>query len=215
MPPSESITILAEKLCDAVANEASVSKELADRLFHYFKESPLFRWADANNDCEDRANAICLLLQQWNIPCRKAWVFSGNFLKKDRGALLNNWNYHVAAALPVKEDGQLVFYVIDPATLNKAETAAEWAAGITAAPNTYYAIKDGAYYIFNPATLENGGWYKQNRQNLKWTIQGLAGINGVSMAGKAQLVFCKKKIENTEKSFRQLLVNQPSFGDNK
>src|SRR4051812_48332248 len=113
---NERKTILDNKLSDLVSEDAFVSMQMAHRVFDFFRQCPLFRWQDANNDCEDRANAACLLLNQWNIPCMKAWVFSGEFLQRDSGRLVNRWNYHVAASLLVRENEAFVFYVIDPAT---------------------------------------------------------------------------------------------------
>lgn len=207
----EPITIFAKDLSDPVPEEVLVSRETADFFFAYFKQCSLFRWHDANNDCEDRANAICLLLKQWKMTSFKAWVFSGTYLKKDNGTLTNCWNYHVAAILPVREDNKAVFYVLDPATLDSAETIEKWALQITATPHSYHLVKEGVYYIFNPASINKDVWYKQNRQNYKWTIQGLAGINGVSQRGKAQLVFQKRKIHEKDKAFRRLLYQVPDM----
>src|SRR3954467_8202746 len=103
-------------LSDPVSIHSGIEKDHAERLFHFFKTNKLFRWSDANNDCEDRANAICILLEEWQIPNFKAWVFAGAYLKKEEGSLIKLWNYHVAALLPVSENGNTVFYVIDPAT---------------------------------------------------------------------------------------------------
>lgn len=210
MIKKEAEVIFAKEFSDPVPDTFFVSKERAHFFFQYFRQCPLFRWRDANNDCEDRANAIYILLQKWNIPCMKAWVFAGMYLGKDSGNLRNYWNYHVAAVLPVQEENTITFYVIDPAMLEKANTVENWATLITETPHSYYAVKDGAYYIFNPSTIEKGGWYKQNRQNFKWTIQGLAGINGVSMRGKAHLVFNKRRIQRTEKAFRKLMTQRPT-----
>ncbi len=79
------------------------------QIFDFFKQHPLFHWNDANNDCEDRANAICILLSKWGIPNYKGWVFGGAYLKREEGSLVNFWNYHVAAALPILENGEPIF----------------------------------------------------------------------------------------------------------
>lgn len=202
-------TIFAKELSDPVSETNTVSKQKANEVFQFFRDCPLFRWQDANNDCEDRANAACLLLQKWNIATVKAWVFSGSFLKKDEGNLTNRWNYHVAAALPVHEENSLLFYVIDPATLQTLSTAEQWAEGITETAYSYHLLKHANYYIFNPEAIVKKVWYEQNRQNYKWTMQGLAGINGVTKTGKAQLVFNKKKIQETEEAFKELLQHMP------
>lgn len=203
-------TTFDKSLSDPVTETSVISREQADRIFQFFRNCPLFRWQDANNDCEDRAHAACLLLHQWNIPVVKTWVFSGCFLKRDAGQLINKWNYHVAAALPVKDKDTLSFYIIDPATLEAPAVADTWADRITELANSYYLVKKSDYYIFNPAAFTRENWYAQNRQNYKWTMQGLAGINGVTNTGKAQLVFRKRLIAKTEKAFRQLLRQKPA-----
>lgn len=208
---NEGKTVFSEELSDKIFESNAISKEIAEKLFDFFRSSSLFKWQPANNDCEDRANAACLLLERWNIPCAKAWVFSGTFLKKDDGQLTNKWNYHVAAALPVKEEDNISFYVLDPATLSELETIANWAAQITETAFSHHLVKQSNAYIFNPASFTRESWYSRNRQNYKWTIQGLAGINGVTKTGKAQLVFNKSKIKKTEQAFRELLKNKPHF----
>ncbi len=197
-------------LSDIVLGTQTVSREYAEKIFFYFKNNPLFRWSDANNDCEDRANAICILLSEWKIPNYKGWVFGGAYLKKQEGSLVNLWNYHVAAALPVDENGEAVFYIIDPATSPVLEPLAIWAEKVTHVSISYYLIKDSHYYIFPTCKLFRDNWNKQNKQNFKWTIQGLGGINGVPKSGQAALVFNKRRIENTEKKFTKLKAHKPA-----
>lgn len=203
--------LFSELLSDTVLPVQTVTPERAANLFQFFRDCPLFRWQDTNNDCEDRANALCILLDHWQIPNCKAWVFSGYFLGRDLGSLVNFWNYHVATALPVLADGILEYWVIDPATGTAPVPATEWAAKITSYPHSYFAIKDGRYYIFPPPPVLRDNWYKRNRQNYKWTIQGLSGINGVSRTGKAQLIFNKARIRATENAFKKLLHQGPGF----
>ena len=196
-------------LSDIVLDTKTISKEQAQKIFDYFKNNPLFRWGNANNDCEDRANAICLLLTEWKIPNYKGWVFGGAYLKRQTGSLLNLWNYHVAVALPVQENGEIAFYIIDPATSPQLDHLSIWAEKVTDVSCSYYLIKDSSYYIFPPYQLFRDNWYRQNNQNFKWTIQGLAGINGVSKSGQAQLVFNKHRIKKTEKKFLRLKYQKP------
>lgn len=196
-------------LSDIVLNTPTISKTEAEKIFLFFKSNPLFRWGDAHNDCEDRANAICLLLTEWKIPNFKGWVFGGAYLKKQEGSLINLWNYHVAAVLPVLENGETVFYVIDPATSSVLEPIASWAEKATDIACSYYLIKESDYYIFPTCKLFRDNWNRQNKQNFKWTIQGLAGINGVSKKGQAALVFNKQRIANAEQKFYHLKNHKP------
>jgi hypothetical protein len=196
-------------LSDPVCINSGIEKDHAERLYDFFKTHKLFRWKDANNDCEDRANAICILLDKWKIPNFKAWIFSGFFLQRDLGSLKNFWNYHVAVIVPVIENDAHRYYVIDPSTADAIILVEDWAENISSVPNSYYTITSGDTYIFCAGKISRDTWHKRNRQNYKWTIQGLAGINGVSKTGKAQLFFCRKKIIETEVRFKNLLENDP------
>jgi hypothetical protein len=204
-------TIYNIVLSEVVPTDVFITKEIAEKLFSFFKESKLFRWQDANNDCEDRANAICILLDEWKIPNYKGWVFSGSFLTKEGGSLINNWKYHVASIVPVQDGQVLNFYVIDAAILEQPDTILNWATAITDVPFCHYLIKWNQYYIFSHEKIQRDNWHKRNRQNYKWTIQGLSGINGVSKVGKAQICFNKRRIKKTEQSFNHLRKNKPQF----
>lgn len=204
-------TIYNILLSDGVPQDISITKEKAGAVFSFFKNHPLFRWGDANNDCEDRANAICMLLDEWGVPNYKGWVFGSNFLTNENGCLVNNWKYHVATIVPVQDNDGLNFYVIDPAILKSTSTILEWATNITDVPFSHYLIKWNHYYIFPERNIQRDNWHEQNSQNYKWTMQGLAGINGVEKKGKAEIVFNKNRIRNTKKRFNELLNNKPSF----
>ncbi|HEX8313396.1 MAG TPA: protein-glutamine glutaminase family protein [Flavisolibacter sp.] len=201
MEQQEPATLFDASLADDLPGELSVTKSQAEQIFHYFKNAGLFRWKEANNDCEDRANAICILLDSWGIVNCKAWVFSGYFRRKGFGSLTNRWNYHVAAALPVQEENGLVYYVIDPATCSQLTTLDRWALQVTESDTSYHFIKHSDYYIFPGKKINKDNWYKRNKRNYNWTMQGLGGINGASSKGKAQLAFHKKAVKQTEKSF--------------
>ena len=144
-----------------------VTKEEAEKLFAYFKNQPLFNWQNSNNGCEVRADAVCVLLDAWHIPNYKGWVFSGYYLKKNIGGLNQNWNYHVAPLLQVKEDDKIVMYIIYPATSNGLQTIEDWAASITQFPHSYHFVKHSNYYIFNDRKITSFNWYKRNKRNYK------------------------------------------------
>jgi hypothetical protein len=190
-------------LSDEIETDKAITKGEAEKLFALFKDCATFRWRDANNNCEDRANAICILLDEWEIQNGKGWVFSGYIFKKP-GFLKNLWKYHVAALLPVQEAAAINYYIIDPATSDKLESITDWASNITDNPHSYYLIKKGDYYIFNPFKIEKCNWFKRNKRNYNWTMQGLSGINGVSSRGRAQLAFNKKKVLKTVGLFKAL-----------
>ncbi|GEO11423.1 protein-glutamine glutaminase family protein [Segetibacter aerophilus] len=202
-------TLFVDSLSDEIDTGEGVSIEDATHLFTFFKNCSLFRWSDANNDCEDRANAICILLDSWNIPNYKGWVFSGYVFRKI-GFLKNMWKYHVAAAIPVVEGNEVNIYVIDPATLDALMKVEDWAANVTDNPQSYHLVKRGTTYIF-PANIRKDKWYDRNKRNYNWTIQGLSGINGVSTKGKAQLRFNKKRVLKTRHLFNELRKTKPTF----
>ncbi len=202
-------TLFEYAISDAVVTENTITLAEAERLFSFFKACPLFRWADVHNNCEARAEAVCMLLDEWQIPNYKGWVFSGAFLKNHIGGLKQLWNYHVAALLPVSENGQIQYYMIDPATSDTLQTLDNWAEKVTEYPHSYHIIKLAEYYIFPNGKILKYNWYKRNKQNRKWTIQGLAGINGLSGTGKAQLCFRKKKIRMTAIRFKGFLKGNP------
>lgn len=197
------------QLCSPVDATNTVTREQVNNVFSFFRGHPLFRWQDKQNDCEDRAHAIGLLLTQWGLPNYKGWVFGGAYLKKTTGNLLNLWDYHVAAALPVAEAGHTELYIIDPATTDGAVTLYAWADAVTADECSYYLVRQSSDYIFCPPVITPFNWHGSNKQNFKWTVQGLAGINGVSQTGKAQLVFRKKAIAKTQKAFKELMRSNP------
>lgn len=201
-------TLFDQSISDEIGTGNSISKAEIEKLFSFFKACKTFRWQDANNDCEDRANAICLLLDEWKIPNGKGWVFSGYVFNKI-GYLKNLWRYHVAATLPLMENGEIVYYIIDPATNEHLTTVADWAANVTDNPHSYYIIKKGEYYIFNEKKIKKNNWYKRNKGNYNWTMQGLSGINGISSKGKAQLAFKKNKVRKTKKDFNELRYQNP------
>ena len=84
-----------------------------------------------------------------------------------------------------------------------------WAANITDYAHSYQLIKEPHGYIFSHKKITAHNWNSRNRQNRKWMIQGLAGINELSAKGKAALVFNKCRIKNTILAFEKLKQQQP------
>ena len=205
-------TVFDPSLSDEVSEEWYVSKIVADRIFNFFQKSPLFLWSDIHN-CEDRAEAIAILLLHWGIPHYKAWLFDSYFLKNGQGRLLNEWNYHVCLMLLVKDNlnDQLEYFVIDPAHSTSIQKLFLWANMLTKEAYSSHIIKNGYTYIFPTGQINQQNWHFRNKQNFKWTIQGLAGINGVSNSGKAAVSFKKYLIRRTLKSFTELKNSRPNF----
>lgn len=189
----------------------TVSKKLAEELFIFFKQHPLFNWKNANNGCEGRADAVCVLLDEWNIPNYKGWVFGGAYLKNHVGELKQNWKYHVAAVLAVEEDEQITDYVLDPSATNSLKPIDEWAASITLLPHSYFVTRQSQWYIFPSKDISKVKWNARNKQNRKWMIQCMAGINSLTATGKAALCFNKIRVKNTAAAFEKLKKQKPIF----
>jgi hypothetical protein len=203
-------TLFDYQLSDALETHQIVTAQLASQIFNFSKNCTLFNWYDIHNNCEARADALSILFTHWNIPHYKAWVFSGAFLKSHIGGLKQNWNYHVAVMLQVQNaNGVVEHLVIDPSTHHQLQTLVSWATNITAYAHSYHFIKLPEYYIFHNKKIEPHNWHKRNKQNYKWVIQGLAGINGLSAKGKSQLCFNKKRIAKTAHLFAQLQKQYP------
>lgn len=201
-------SVFDPQLSDNWMGSVGLSLDQATQVNHYFAKHPLFNWRDIHN-CEDRAEAISILLTHWQIPHFKAWVFSGYFLNRNMGSLKNKWNYHVAVMLPIAEEATILAKVIDPTHSENLENMEEWANTVTLDAQSHYLVKQGHIYIFPVGQIRNENWHHRNRQNYKWTMQGLAGINGVSTKGKAAVTFNKFRIANTMKAFQQLQKHKP------
>ncbi|MBL0357369.1 MAG: hypothetical protein IPP72_11010 [Chitinophagaceae bacterium] len=204
MSPDLVPTLFDHTLSDPIEPGKLVDKGDAEKLFSFFQKHSLFNWQDSHNGCEAKADAVCVLLKAWQLPHYKAWVFGGGYLKKHIGGLKKNWNYHVAPLLPVNEDGRVVWFILDPATASSLQPMYDWAAGITAFSHSYHFIKHPHWYIFHEKKIAASNWHARNRQNRKWMLQGLAGINGLSDTGKARLCFNKERLANTAKKFEAL-----------
>ena len=204
-------TLYEYKLSDTIDSNNIALKALAEELMAFFAAHPLFKWAYNHNGCEARADAVCVLLDEWGIPNYKAWVFSGRYLKNHVGELKQNWKYHVAASLPVMENGQLTHYIIDPATSQDLQTLYGWAANVTDYAHSYHLVKEPQFYIFHNKKITQTNWHTRNRRNRKWMIQGLANINGLTAKGKAELIFHKGRIKNTAAAFERLKKGKPAF----
>ena len=192
---------LSEKFEDIDCVEAGVAAD----IFTFFNNHSLFNWQLNNNFCEARAEAVSLLLGRAKIPHVKSWVMGAAFFKKGYvGGLKNNWNYHVAIALPVRNGGKINWMVVDPSAALAPMLVVDWASSITAYSHSYYFLKDAGYYIFPEDKLFGKGWHKRRHRNFKWTMQGLLGFSSLSNIGKAKLAFKKRQIREVTRRFIKL-----------
>ena len=201
-----------------ISDSIFTTKNKAKSYFDFFSNSDTFKWKeDLENNCEDRANAVSILLDEWGIPNYKVWIFNSSFLNKGKSKLCGDcpnsicWGFHVATIIPYKENNKVKHIVIDPATLNSSNNISFWAKNITCSGTNYYLITDGNKYIWSKkgAEFSKETFWVRNEKNFKWTMQGLAGINGKSIGGKMSLLFGNKEVKKTKKKFNYLLKNNP------
>ncbi len=111
--------------------------------------------------------------------------------------------------LPTLVGADITAMVLDPTHSETLVTVEHWANDVTLDAQSHHLVKMGHVYIFPVGQIRNENWHHRNRQNYKWTMQGLAGINGVSTKGKAAVTFNKFKIARTIKAFQLLQRNNP------
>jgi hypothetical protein len=154
-------------------------------------------------------------LEAAGLPHAKCWVFGAAFLYKGYvGGLLNHWNYHVAVAMPVLQNGQVQWMVLDPSTARGPLSAEAWASGVTAYPHSYHLIKQADNYIFPAPGSKKPNWHRRHHRNFRWAMQGLAGINSLTPTGKAHLVFHQPKIARITRQFWQVLNTMKAWNAN-
>ena len=212
MPVPLSLTLYHFRMADRLDACEPVEQAVVQQLFGQLAAEPVFGWQRQHNFCEARAEAASLLLEAAGLPHAKCWVFGAAFLHKGYvGGLLHHWNYHVAVAMPVWQDGRLQWLVLDPSTASGPTSPEAWASAVTAYPHSYHLLKQADYYIFPAPGSKKPNWHRRHHRNFRWAMQGLAGINGLTPTGKAQLAFSRQKIARTTRQFRQLLHSMAAW----
>jgi hypothetical protein len=200
-----SLTLFDFSLSDSMDNLPATDADTIGQIFSFIKAQPLFGWQRNHNFCEARAEATSLLLQAANIPHAKCWVFGAAFLHRGFvGGLKNNWNYHVAVAIPTVENGITNWRTIDPATSSSPILLEDWAAAVTDYSHSYHCLRSPMDYIFPVGNFNTVRWHRRHHRNFRWAMQGLAGINALNAVGKAQLAFLKSATDKMTTQFMQL-----------
>ncbi len=133
LTPSSADLVLFEK--KAVT---ALSKKDAQNLFYDLKNKSDIPFEFSLAGCEQRAHEMSRLLLLKGITPLKAFVS----VDEDESPRLQvphpqkkghiiRWKYHVAPVVLVKENGQLVPYVIDPSIENKIVPLSEWRSHMT------------------------------------------------------------------------------------
>ncbi len=196
-----------------------VADSIASKLYYYFKSSDLFLWKTDANNCEDRANAVGLLLDSWQMPNYKVWIFSGDCLNIDNGLLITShnirWKYHVATIIPIKKEGTITFVTIDPSTTETPFNISDWANNVTDTPFGYYFLSSGDEYIWTRKPKRNRypSYVHRNSYNYQYTLEGLAGFNGENNndSRTMQTEEGKTKIKLAKDKLEFLQQHKPSF----
>ncbi len=194
-----------------------VTDVMAQEYYNFFDTCSLFIWTDVANNCEDRANGASILLDAWGVPHYKIWIFNSGHLEKGTSKLCGDcpenacWGFHVATVIPYMKSGEYKLCVIDPATLNKASSEVEWAENITCSGTNYYMFTSGKKYMYSKKGKQFGKdtFWGQGKKNLKWTHEGLAGINGKNFWQAIGKPFKKKKITWVKSKLASLKNNNP------
>lgn len=184
---------------------------LADSLNNTFIHSKSFDWTDRQNNCEDRANAVSILLENWGVSNGKAWCFGGKNAKYKNGkGTLKGWSYHVAAFVLVKRNNLIDTLIIDPLTSKKLLSINEWANEISSTKGNLYFITDNKKYQQNSVSL-NPTW-KLSSANYDNTIKGLTRYNNFSSRQKRKTKkYYEKRIITVAKAFYELFFTRPKY----
>ena len=182
-----------------------ICQNKADTIFKIFTESPCFDWSDRKNNCEDRANAIALILDKWKISNGKIWLFGGKNAKYgDKKGTLKGWSYHVASCIFTSKNNKIDTLIIDPLTnSNKLLTIKEWTNLITKSPtNIYFLTRNDKYQQENISL--NPKW-KYSRDYFETTIEGLTGYNNYSFWTRLKTKkYLKRNLKKVKKEFNML-----------
>jgi hypothetical protein len=210
------------ELFEQQTNDLDSTKFLTEaqmkEYYTFFDTCSLFIWGDVDNNCEDRANGISMLLEAWDIPHYKIWIFNQPFLEMGSSKLCGDcknkdacWGFHVATVIPYVENGEYKISVIDPATLDQPATDVEWAENITCSGTNYYMFTDGDKYMYSQSgkKFAKDTFWGRGKKNTKWTYEGLAGINGKDFWQAIGKPFKKKKIKWVKSELARLKSDNP------
>ncbi len=188
-----------------------ITKNIADSLNLTLITSSAFDWTDKRNNCEDRANAISILLSKWGISNAKAWCFAGKNAKyKGSKGTLKGWSYHVAACVFVKSGSSIDTLVIDPLTSMTLLRIDDWAESISNSPKNIFFITTNDKYQQKNISL-NPEW-KLSADNYERTIKGLTRYNDFSSRQKRKTrKYYENRIVEVTQSFFKLYYCEPNY----
>jgi hypothetical protein len=187
--------------------------ELAEKLNEtLLNAKKCFDWKDRSNNCEDRANAACILLDEWGISNAKAWCFAGKSAGYKNGkGKLKGWSYHVGALVIVEHEGQIDTMVIDPLTSpTELLTIRKWADTISFNQGNLYFTTGNNRYQQNAVALKTT--WKDSKDYYDATIKGLTRYNDYNNRQKRKtLDYLMERIVRVTKEFYKLYYNPPAY----
>ncbi len=186
-------------------NPVPVCFNQAEKLFEIFQNSPAFDWTDRDNNCEDRANAVTLILDKWNVSNGKIWIFAGkNASYGDKTGTLDGWSYHVAACIFVGNEDDYDTLIIDPVSNpNKLLSIDEWVEATSVKSTNIYFFTNNDKYQQNAVKLRPT--WKYSKDYFDATIKGLTRYNAYSTWTRITTKkYLKRNLATVTKEFTKL-----------
>ncbi len=190
---------------------AEICQEKLDSIFQALKKSAAFDWTDEKNNCEDRANAVSLILDSWEIPNGKSWMFSGQtFDENVFNGTLGGYSYHVAGTILIRNaEGGCDTMIIDPLMNNqKALPLQEWVHALTRTQGNVYVLTRNDHYQQTEVSAHL--IWKPRAQYFQQTLEGLTRYNDYSW--KTRLMtkkYLKRRLSTVTTAFNLLLNHIP------
>ena len=209
---SQHKAVLYKALCEEITLNP-ICKNQLDSIYYLLNQSNghPFDWTDTKNNCEDRANAVSLILSKWGIANAKAWVFNGKQTRYSKTGLLKGWGYHVGCCVLVKINNANDTIIIDPLTSRSALTIQQWADTISKSSTNLYFITESNKYQQDSISL-NPTWKICDTAIIKRTIEGLTRYNDFSLWQRfITKHYLTKRIEYVTREFNFLLANKPAY----
>jgi len=216
----------------------ALTKENAESLFQFLKDSTQLEFRYSFGGCEDRAHAMSLFLNKKNIESRKIWNFDPYYISLfnaqqnlsavDRSGLNNKvyWGFHVAPIVKIKSGDIYSLAVLDPSVSDSLLTINQWL-DLQDAPNSHFTFTDSEWLTFvtinglnfnsepmpnNFPTLLTGDFYMNEGDN----FENLLVEEGIAMNKVAMLiveeVINNPNIESVKKNkYKTMLLNSSDF----
>jgi hypothetical protein len=144
-----------------------VDAATAQKAFTYIAQKAKTQFNYPQGGCPERAMTMHFLLDSLKVPNVRIWIFAPSRLVKgsttklfiyDKNKLTTDkdnkieWDFHVAPAILVANNGKTDTLVVDPSINSTAALPYKaWMAAINGHEKARYTFTDGKYYSFNRA----------------------------------------------------------------